>query len=501
MELRTYLSILWRRKWVIAIAAVVTTIFATVATLLTTPTYESATTVRVATVGSGVADYGGRTDINYTQLLMSTYATILTTGSVRSEIQQELGLNSFPVLSAELVPSTELMRIRSEAETPEAARDIASLAAQILIRKSQELYTGNGQSTREILSQQLEQVEAELEAARQEYDRLLAESPEDTDSISAISQSIDLKERTYNSLLTQYETARVNEALRTNAVSIVEPAFLPREPAHPRHEVNIALGAIVGLVGGVALAFVFENLDTTLYTTRQIEAVTKMSTVGKIPMANEQLKIIRFDNGYQPELEAFRRLRTNILTPDVGNAPKVLMVTSAERGEGKSTIAANLAVSIAQAGRRVLLVDCDMRLPTIHSIFDQPNKRGLTDVLVGDLTVAETMQDSTYQRVQVITTGPIPPNPTELLGSEQMQLLLAELREAYDVVILDTPALLSVTDAAVLVPFVDGVVLVVARTRSRRESVRAVRHQLSTVNAKTVGVVVNRAETNGRYTY
>ncbi len=197
-------------------------------------------------------------------------------------------------------------------------------------------------------------------------------------------------------------------------------------------------------------------------------------------------------------MEAFRRLRTNILASDVDNLPYALLVTSAEQGDGKSTIAANLAVVIAQSGRRVLVVDCDMRRPRLHEIFNLPNQRGLTSSLVEQMSLEHVVNDSTFPRVHVITSGPsTPPNPPELLGSQQMATLVQEMRKEFDVVLLDTPASLSVTDAAVLVPLVDGVLLVVARSRSRREAVRAVRQQLFNVNAKSIGLVVNRAEPNG----
>ncbi len=500
MELRTYWAILVRRKWVIAIAMILTTIVATAVSLLTTPTYIASTTVRVATFGSGIAD-SSKADINYSQLLMSTYASILTSGNVRSEIKEQLDLEAFPQLKAELIPNTELMKIKGEAENADTARDIANVGAQLLIEKSQELYTGGGQSTQDILGQQIEETKIELDDARAEYDRLLTESPEDAAGITAASQSIALKERTYFGLLEQYESVRVNEALRSNAVSIVEPAYSPNNPSNPRHNVNIVLGVLVGLVAGMGLALLIENLDNTLYTTRQIEAVTELPTVAKIPLTNEKMKIIRVGSEYQPEVEAIRRLRTNIFASDTTSSPQVIMVTSAERGEGKSTITANLAVSIAQSGRKVVVVDCDMRLPTLHDIYELPNKRGLTDILTGNHTLKEAVQETTYPRLQIITTGDLPPNPTELLGSLKMRALIEKLKEEFDIVILDTPALLSVSDGAVMVPYVDNVLLVVARSRSRRDAVRAVRQQLIHVNAKAVRVIVNRAERNGVPSY
>ncbi len=500
MELQIYWAIVWRRKWIIAITIILSTIIATTVTLLTTPTYIATTTVRIATFGSGIADLG-RTDINYSQLLMSTHAAILENGSVRGDIQERLGLNSFPKVTAEAVPSTELMRIKGEATNPETARDIANVAAEILIEQSQELYSGAGQSTQEILKEQVDQIKMELDEARSEYDRLLTDSPDDAAGITAANQSIALKERTYTTLLEQYESVRVNEALRSNAVTIVESAHAPRNPANPRHEVNIVLGILAGLIGGIALAFVIDSLDATLHTTRQIEAITKFSAVGKIPKSPKLMKIIQAGNGYQSELEAFRRLRTNLLASDLDAGAHVLMVTSAERGAGKSTISANLAVSIAQSGRRVAVVDCDMRLPVQHELFEQSNKRGLTDVLAGKTELKESLQDSSFARLQLLTSGSLPPNPSELLGSPQMKELLDHLRGMFDIILLDTPALLSVSDAAVLVPLVDNILLVVARTRSRKDALYSVRQQLRNVNVESVTVVVNFAEKNNRYSY
>ncbi len=501
MELRTYLSILWRRRWIVLVTAVITTAIAAIFTFTTTPVYVSATTLRVATIGSGVIEYG-RPDIGYTERLINTYAQIITSGSVRSDIMQQLNLSEPPVIKVELIPDTELIKVKAEATDPTTARQVADAAAFLLIEQSRQLYSGNGQTTQEILRQQIQQIEGELNTARQEYERLLIEDPDNSVAITAASQSIALKERTYATLLEQYENARVGEALRANTVSVVEPAYTPRQPARPRYDLNLAMGILGGLVGGIGLAFLFENLDTRLYTTQEIEETTRLSTLGKIPDAeNGKLQIVHLGNGFQPHLEAFRRLRTNILSPEQQQSPYTLLVTSAERGEGKSTIVANLAVIIAQSGRRVAVVDCDMRLPTMHKIFDLPNDLGLTSALAEGVSLVDVIQETAFPRVAVIPSGPLPPNPTELLGSARMWELLAELKESYDVVLLDTPALLSVTDAAVLAPQVDHVILVVARTRSRREAVVAVRDQLLNVNVRSIGVVVNRAEQNGVRAY
>lgn len=500
MELSSYISILSRRKWLVLACTLLGTIIAVVVTLLSTPQYTASTTVRVLTIGAGTVTTANP-NITYTDRLVSTYSRIITGETIRRQIQQELGLETLPILTIETVPGTELIRINAEASNPEDARDIVNTAATILIQQNREFYSGgDGQSLQEILAQRLATADSELAEARAIYSDLLASSPEDTASLSVAAQAVEVNESIYASLLSQYEAARLEETVRANSISVIEEARLPKSPSSPRPLLNIALGLAVGLALGVVLAFVAENLDTTLHTTEQIENATQMSTVGQVPMAKDELAIARLGSGHYPQLESFRRLRTNILASS-SSGTQVVLLTSAKRGEGKSTVSSNLAVTIAQSGREVVVVDCDLRLPTVHKLFDLSNKRGLTNILAGEMTLEESIQDSSFPRLRIITSGPLPPNPTELLGSQRMLDLIEQLREKFDFIILDTPALLSVADAAVLAPAVDNVILVVAQGVTQREDVQAVRQQLSNVRVKSMEVVVNRAEPNENYAY
>jgi len=500
MELSSYFSVLRRRKWIVILSVLLTTAIAAAFTFLSTPQYVASNTVRVLTIGSGSIT-SARPDITYTERLVNTYSRIITGQTVRRQIMDQLGLESMPIISVQSIAGTELIRIVAEAPDPEDARDIANSAAQVLVDQNREFYSGGaGQTLQEILGEQLDQAELDLNDARANYERALETLPQDETAIAAAREALDVRDRTYASLLTQYEEARLEEAVRTNSISIVEEASAPNRPAKPRHVVNLALGFVVGLVGGIALALLAENLDTTLYTAEQIEHATQMETVGQIPAAKDDLSIARLGAGHYPQLESFRRLRTNILASGTGGS-QVALLTSAKRGEGKSTVSANLAVTIAQSGREVVVVDCDLRLPTVHKLFDLPNKRGLTNILAGEVSLDEAMQYSAFPRVQVITSGPLPPNPTELLGSQRMLDLIEQLKTQFDFIILDTPALLSVADAAVLAPAVDNVILVVAQAQTRRGDVQTVRRQLSNVRVKSIEVVVNRAEPNGSYAY
>ena len=490
MELRQYYNIIVRRKWIIIITTIAFTLLAAILTFLMTPQYESSTTLRVATVEN----------INYTQILMNTYAQIVTSSTAKTEIKKELEITGSPAIRVELIPDTELMVITAEAPDPVQAQAIAATAANLLSEQSRDIYSGSSQTTTEILQAQLDEAERELNRARSEYEDLITNSPEDTVAIDASEQSISLKERTFSTLLEQYESARTNEALIANSVSVVEPANLPTAPSKPNIPLNIALGLIVGLIGGVVLAFVVDNLDTRMHSIDQIESITRLPTVGTIPASKyDNLTIARLNNGSYPQVEAFRRLRTNLVSLDRDQDANVLMVTSAQRGEGKSTVIANLAVALAQSGRTVVVVDCDMRLPAIHKVFELPNKRGLTSVLTKDVELEEAVLNSVYPRLTVLTSGPLPPNPTELLGSSQMVALVEELRQQYDYVLLDTPALLSVADAAVVTPIADIVVWVVSQGQTRRGDVEAVRRQLINVGAKSIDVVINRSSLDNDY--
>ncbi|MFN2292778.1 MAG: polysaccharide biosynthesis tyrosine autokinase [Candidatus Promineifilaceae bacterium] len=490
MELKQYYSIIVRRKWIIIITTVAITLLAVIFTYLTTPQYQSSTTLRVATVEN----------ISYTQILMNTYAQIVKSSTVKTKLKEELQITGSPIIRVELIPDTELMVITAEAQDPEEAQAIAAKAASLLAEQSRDIYSGSGQTTAEILSQQVGEAESELDRARSEYEDLLANSPEDKVALDASEQSISLKERTLATLLDQYERARTNEALIANSVSIVEPANLPVTPSKPNKTLNIVLGALVGLLGGIVLAFLVDNLDTRMYSVDQIESVTMLPTMGTIPASkNEKLTIARLNDGSYPQVEAFRRLRTNLVSLERNQDDNVVMITSAQRGEGKSTISANLAVALSQSGRTVVVVDCDMRLPALHKIFDLPNKRGLTSILTKDISLEEAVLHSVYPRLTVLTSGPLPPNPTELLGSFQMVELVEKLRQEYDYVLLDTPALLSVADAAVVTPIANTVVWVISQGQTRRSDVEAVRRQLLNVGVKSIDVVINRSSLDNDY--
>jgi capsular polysaccharide biosynthesis protein len=355
MELRTYLEILWRRKWVIATTAMATLAIVVVGTLMITPSYRALSTIRVAMAASGPISY---TDYMYAERLMNTYAELATSRPVLDELANELGDRVPAQIKVEVMPDTELIHIIVEDANPVLASEAANTLAEILVAQSRRLYASGSKTAAEILGEQVTQTEEELKQEQREYEAAVLQSPNDSERIDALGRSIALKQETYNTLLQQYESARATEAIRANALSVVESATTPQAPSKPSKVLNVALGCMVGLMGGVGLAFLFEHLDTRLHTVEQIEEATALPTLGRIPYTRKGPHNIALD-GSSPQREAYRRLRTGIYAAGQGAALRTLLVTSAQPGEGKSTIVTNLAAAMAQDGLQLLPVQYD----------------------------------------------------------------------------------------------------------------------------------------------
>ncbi len=313
MDLKAILAILWGNKWIIIATTVITVAVVAVTTFLSTPIYSASTTLRVATASSGSVSYQ---DYMYADRLMNTYTKIATSRPIREELMTKLGLSARPTLNVTTIPNTELIRITVESPSPAVAQTAANTLAEILIEQSKELYAGGGKSPKEILSEQLAQAEAELNQARQEYDTLVAQSPGDSERIDTANQAIKVKETTYTTLLEQYDAARLREALRENTITIVEPAVVPTSPTKPRVVLNIGLGLVLGLVGGIGLAFLFQNLDNRLYTSGQIEDAAELPLIGKIPPMR-RMKLLESKKSDAYFKESVRRLRTKIIVPEI----------------------------------------------------------------------------------------------------------------------------------------------------------------------------------------
>jgi len=290
-------------------------------------------------------------------------------------------------------------------------------------------------------------------------------------------------------------------------VSVVTPATAPVAPSAPNPKINLTLGLIIGLALGVAAALLRTTLDTRVRTERDLKDSTQAPVLGAIAFDPDASKgpLVSETSGHSPRAESFRQLRTNLQFAHVSHKSKTLLVTSSLSGEGKSTTAINLAIAMAQSGQAVALVDADLRRPMVATYLGLESRAGLTTALIGQAEVQDLMQPWGPNELHVLTSGRIPPNPSELLGSTEMQELINKLEKAFDCVVIDAPPLLPVTDAAVLAQQVGGVVLVVGCQSVKKPQLDKAIATLQLVEADILGVVLNRLPAKGpdaySYTY
>lgn len=496
-----------------------------VGNLFIPPSYSASSTLRVATTAAGSTDFVSY-DTQYADRLMSTYVKLVGTEGVLAELTTRLGFTKPPKVKADVQANTELIVLTVEAATPTLARDAANTLAVILIEQSKNTLGADDKIVQTLLDQRLAKATDELAAARQVYKAALIGSSEqafppvdsssrDSASRELAKQDVDLREKVYLSVMEQVERARLSESMRVNSISIANPAPLPTGPASPNLLLNLAVGLVAGILSGIGLAILMHRLDTTLYTSKQINEVAQLPVLAQIPTLATRHKRKTHPAHFPPplhffkygssQLEAVRRLylRLNIGSANPSSACTVL-VTSAEPGEGKSTLIANLATVIAQSGRRVIAVDCDLRRPILHMAFGLFKASGLSDLLLSmrnEINLAQVVSATRIPNLFVLNAGSPTNHLGELVSSPRMAEIMHSLRQAYDVVLLDSPPLLAVSDALALAGLTDITLLVVERGRTKSDIVQTACRMLSDVRAPSVGLVVNRAEPSTDYGY
>ncbi|MBP6994814.1 MAG: polysaccharide biosynthesis tyrosine autokinase [Phycicoccus sp.] len=277
-------------------------------------------------------------------------------------------------------------------------------------------------------------------------------------------------------------------------VTVVKHAALPTAAVSPRPVLNLLLGLAVGVLAAVGLALLRDAMDTKVRTKEDLDALTEATVLGVVAFDAEIPKrpVITPRDRDPGRAEAFRSLRTNLRFVDVAHHPRSIVMTSAIASEGKSTTVANLGLVLAELGARVCLVEADLRRPRLLDYFGMTRDVGLTDVLIGRHELSDVVQPYGSVPLFLLGSGPLPPNPSELLGSEPMRQLLDQLTATFDYVLFDTPPLVPVTDAAVLAAHADGVILVVGSGAVTRDSVAEALDRLSNVSAHVLGLVLNR---------
>ncbi|WP_349269596.1 chromosome partitioning protein [Mycolicibacterium parafortuitum] len=441
MNLQSFLKLLRARWLVISVTALAALLVAVVLSLITTPLYQASTRLFVSTTaGSTLADaYQGN---RFSQERVASYAELLKGETLAQRTVDKLGLDiSASDLQSHLKVSakvdTVLIDVSILDSSPVRARDIANTLSDEFVVMVREL-----------------------------------ETPE-------------------------------NGARPDSRVVVEQRASIPDSPVVPKTARNIVIGLALGLAFGVGLAIIRDTLDNTVKDRGALEQITGKGTVGSIPLDKDRRSnpAISFDADNSPIAEAYRKLRTNLQFLSVDNPPRVIVVTSSMPSEGKSTSAINIALALAEAERTVVLVDGDMRRPTMHKYLDLVGSVGFSTVLSGAATLDESLQKTRFSGLTVLTSGPIPPNPSELLGSQSARKLLNDLRARFDYVIVDSTPLLAVTDAAILAAAADGVLVMSRFGHTKREQLTHAMSNLESVGAPVLGAVFTFVPTKKSSSY
>jgi non-specific protein-tyrosine kinase len=460
------------------------------------PTYEAST---LLIIGSSIES----TDPNYSDMLTGaelaqTYAELVKTRPLLEATMLALSLPGRPAVTVTLVRNTQLMRIAVQDTDPHRAAATADELARQLILQSPSDPQREEQAYREFAREQVSDLQRELVELSQALQ--VAKDSANQEDMRRLQEELSLRRTNLNGFLYYLQGSSVN------SLRVVEPAVLPLAPIKPKVQQNTALAAIVGLMLAAGAAFLVEYLDDSIRSPRDVEELLEMPALGvvaDIPTNGHSPESIAMQDLVSPFTEAFRVLRMNLrysLSSDV--ASHVFLVTSPGPGQGKSTIVTNLGAVSAQFGQKTVLVDADMRRPRLHKILGCPNVHGLSSLLVGEVAnVQDVMQATSLENLYVVPCGPKPPNPAELLASPRMEQVIQELSALADVVVVDSPPILAVADAAVLSRLCAGTLLVLQAGRTgMMEATQAVEN-LRKVGSKVLGGVLNRVKRSRQFGY
>lgn len=495
LNLRQLLRPLLKWWWLIAACTLLAAISSGLYTLRQPKTYISTTTIMV---GSSLLEPNPNAgDLFLASQLAGAYTDMVQRSTIRAAAQEQLGMTWLPYYTARLVPDTQLIEISVIDTDPARAQAVANeLVNQLML-------VGPGMQEQSqhqaFIEQQLAEMENGITQTGLEIKRVQGQLAEmfsakqirdARDQIAALESKLASLQANYASLLANSNRGAIN------TIHVLEPASLPGAPMSRDLVVNMIVAATLGMALASAAAYVMFYLDNSLQTEEDVQDHLSLPALGLVPK-NHITETGFGGTGSDTERgaalsDAFSSLRLNIQAVMAGVVPKMLLVTSPMIGDGKSSVAANLAVEYVHAGYSVLLVDADLRRPTLHRLLNLRNQGGLTTLLLGEEQDADKLiQPSVLQGLSILTSGPLPPNPTHLLSRKDMHSILMRLAHKVDVVILDSPPLTATVDASILATQVDAVLLVIASARTKRgPTVRAVK-SLRHLKANLVGVAIN----------
>lgn len=482
--------------WLVVLATILAAGAAFITSRLQVPIYQATTQLLIDQAPNiQTSDY---TDILTSKRQDRTYAQMLTNRPVLEATLEGLGdgidVDDFEdAIEIQLVRDTQLIEVSVEHTSPVQAKKLANELVAVFIVQNASLQENRFKELKDNLRAQLDEFEDQINKTK----AAIGDPETPRSELDDLQTELAQYQTSHTTVLQSYEELRLIEAQSASNVIQVEPAVIPLEPVRPRTLLNTVLAGVVGAMLAVGTVFLIEYLDDTVKSTEEASQVLGLPILGFFARADhtEDGKLFVASEPRSPISEAFRALRTNIQFAGVDRPIRTLLVTSPGPGEGRSTVASNLAVVIAQGGKKVVLLDADMRKPRVHRLMGLSNKVGISEFFkqpARDLrSVVQHWGDGD---LDVVTSGKVPPNPAELLGSERMSQLLDMFKGKYDFVVIDSPPVGVVTDPTVLSARVDATLLVVEPKKTKLGAAIAAVEQLRRADANVIGVVFNNVQ-------
>lgn len=504
MEIKVLFSPLLKWWWLIIVAALLAASTSFIAIRQEPILYQSRTTLLIGSPFDSLNPDGS--ELWLSSQLAESYAGFAYREPVQEATMDALGLEWLPEYNIAIPPNTQFIEIYVIDTDPQRAQLVANELANQLIRLSP---SGQGQEEKnrqEFVNNQLNDLQIQIEGTTLELEnqQIKLGNYVSARDIADAQNQIDALQSKLSSLQLNYATLLSNSAQKaTNTLAVIEPAFLPEYPIGRNLPLTIIMSALMGAVLASGAAIALEYFNDTVESPEELELFNNISVLSSIPSsklaANEQL--ITRSHPRSPTSEIFRDLRTKVQFSDLDKDNRTILITSANPGEGKSFVAANLSIVLAQAGFKTLLIDADLRLPDQHRLFEINNKYGLTDVLrnpqnyISEIEIFSDFNENTVKipgiALDVLTRGSQVNNPSELLGAKFTKDFLNHVSKQYEFVIIDSAPSLSLTDSLILGRYVNGVILVVNAKGTSRKQIRQLISRFHDVNANLIGFVLN----------
>ncbi len=501
LAVRQLLALLRRWAWLAVLCAALGAGVAYAVSARSTPVYEA---TALLLVHEGQKPTGPDYDaVLVSERLVTTYAELLKGGAVLSEVRDRLALTDAAALNrmvdVQPVRDTQLLRLRVRSASAEMAARLANTICQVFIEQNARRQAARLTAAMEAVSSQMSSLQKAMSDTEAQIQKVRGTQPTDSAELARLEAVLSQHRTNYSSLLQSYEELSMARASGGQTISVVEPASQPGAPVAPRPVLNAAAAGLLGVALAAGAALLSEHLNDTVSSARDVARAVRLptlATIGSSRLGEGPAGPLMAVCPGSPEAEGYRLLRAAIsaAAPLRGKAGRILLVTSAMPCEGKTTTLANLGVALAQSGKRVLLVDANLRNPGLHQTFGLPLEPGLVTLLGsdGDALHGDVVREASVPRLRVLTAGRPPASVAELLDRPGIGALLRELRSEADYVLLDSPAVLGVSDAVILAQCADAVLLVVEARATRSEALAEAVTALQPARAQLLGVALNR---------